>query len=115
MHGPVLTPLEGTDRRWRVVETWRGYGVTIPVGFTTDLASFPRFVEPIMHRNSWCWVIAGVVHDWYTATRYRSRRFADDELRRIAIAEGAPRWQANVVWVAVRLFGAPSWNRPRGM
>ena len=109
MSAPVLTPIG--RRRWRTVGSWTGHGVTVPDGFTTDLASFPAWCEPIMARNELHWIVAGVIHDWHYRTMYRSRIWADARLRDIARAEGAPLWQCWVVWAAVRLFGRPAWNQ----
>jgi hypothetical protein len=111
---PVLEAIKGSDRRWRTVGDWRGHGVTIPHGFVTDLASFPRLVEPFLHRNWWHWVISGLVHDFAYRTHLGKRRkAADDLMRRVAVAEGAPRWQAWIVWASVRLFGRTAWENYR--
>ena len=107
----LLAPIPHSNRRWRVAEDWTAHGVTVPAGFDTDLASFPRVVEPIMHRNSWCWIAAGVLHDHAYRTHYSSRADADELLRSVAVAEGAPRWRARVVWLAVRLFGWRAWHQ----
>lgn len=111
MSAPVLRPIG--DRRWETVGTWRGYGVTIPCGFRTDLASIPPVAELLlrMHRNELHYVVAGLVHDFHYNRQDITRREADRHFRAIARAEGAPRWQTALVYAAVRLFGWPSWRR----
>jgi len=87
-----------------------GIRVTVPAGFTTDMASIPRFF--------WRWfppagnhAAAAVVHDWLYRTRHGVSRFLADALfRDLMAAMHVPAWKRWCMWFALRLFGWRCWK-----
>lgn len=83
--------------------------LNIPTGFTTDLASVPR----------WLWVIfppsgqyqrAAILHDWFYQCRTDLSRFAADAMFREIMAHlGVPTWKRLAMYLAVRSFGWQYW------
>ena len=110
MTPPLLLQPVGSER-WRLVEAWTAHDVTVPEGFTTDLASIPWWCGWLLKRNDIAWIVAGVLHDWSYFTQATDRRTADRKLRDVARAEGAPTWHTRIVYLAVRLFGRSAWRR----
>lgn len=109
MTPPLLLQPIG-EERWRLVETWTAHGVRVGAGFETDLASIPWFCGWLLKRNDIPWIVGGLLHDFAYATQTVTRLDADRQLRDVAIAEGAPRSHAWIVFVAVRLFGWSAWR-----
>jgi len=97
---------------------WKGQGgqcgrITVPLAFITDLTSVPRPMRWLISRAG-PWLEAAVVHDylyvaWDTVergvARERDRKFADDIMLAAMLAAEVPRWQARVIYFAVRTFG----------
>jgi hypothetical protein len=94
------------------------YGkLTAPDGFLTDLASIPRVFRnlPWLDPNGNSRRPA-VIHDWLYDTapgRRYGKDFADAFLRSALLAEGATAGTARAFWLAVHLFGGPSWRAYR--
>jgi hypothetical protein len=79
---------------------------TIPAGFDTDLASIPRIVWPIMSPAKSELMEAAIIHDWlYKETCYFTREETDVIFYDMLRANGTPRWQASIMYYAVRTFG----------
>lgn len=87
---------------------------TVPCGFTSDGASVPRFfwrllsppIDPVTLAPS-------IIHDWlYTQGGIRdlTRLECDRWYRNALIANGYPRWKANITYVGIRLFGWRHWG-----
>lgn len=120
---PLLSHI-GAGDRWQVmlpceIPVGDGLTLTVPSGFTYDLASIPQ-IGPIM------WVVgeddelstlAPLAHDvfyryegavppeWMSPYYRRfSRREADDLLYTLAVRQGCQRWRARIAWAAVRCF-----------
>jgi len=62
----VVTPLGSDPRRWELVDSFKYEGKTdvfeVPMGFTTDFASVPRFFTWLLPRYG-RWTQAAVLHD----------------------------------------------------
>lgn len=85
--------------------------VTVPKGFPTDFASVPR-VPFIYEALGGLAHYAATIHDWlYTHPAYISREDADAVFREAAIASGVPRWKAQLMYWAIRLFGGERYNK----
>lgn len=90
--------------------------ITVPVGFTSDFASIPRFAKWYVDDDEPDIVRAAVVHDFIysrrglLASRGLSRGDADAILKDAMLSSGASETKAFIVWAAVRLGGGPHWN-----
>ena len=86
--------------------------ISVPVGFTTDLASVPRGFR---------WLITGhshtrkpaVVHDYLYAKGYTTRKEADLLFRKGMRDTNTPAWKREAAYLGVRVGGWVSWNRYR--
>lgn len=86
--------------------------LVVPEGFTTDLASVPRFLWPIFPASG-LYQRAAIVHDWLYQSRTRLSRFAADAIFREIMAQlGVPAWKRLAMYFAVRAFGWPHWVSP---
>ncbi len=108
-------------RRWRLVEPLRyemgeegsGKWIEVPADFATDGASIPAVLRVVL--AVWgTYGRAACLHD-YLYSKIRSgilpprwRRYADREFFIAMRACGTAPWLARLLWLAVRLFGAPS-------
>lgn len=95
-----------------LIGEWRGRAYVVPEGFETDLASIPRVVQwllPVIDKH----VYPSIMHDygyedgWPNVTRAQVDRMFLDAMAAI----GVPWWKRNLMWAAVRAFGAPFWGR----
>lgn len=111
-------------RVWLVVADYRihdeGCVLTIPAGFTLDLASIPRalwvvlssidlgLVGPLAHDFLY-WREGATERDTWPPRRY-TRHEADRLFCRLMKLEGVPVWKRSVAYRAVRVFGVTSWG-----
>jgi hypothetical protein len=110
--------LEGDDLTWilgapLVVEVDDGEVITVPIGFTTDGASIPKFAQkltgwkPFEGPQRW----AGIVHDWLYYQDGYDRKRADEIFRDILRAEGATDFRTTAMYWAVRLFSGMAYRK----
>jgi hypothetical protein len=77
-----------------------GKTITVPSGFSTDLASVPR--APVAY-----WVAGGVgnraaaVHDYLVREKVVDRALADSTFKEALLATGVDSWRAELMYVAV--------------
>jgi hypothetical protein len=83
--------------------------ICVPKGFVTDLASIPRIPIIYLLLNGFA-DEPGVIHDYLYSTGIYSRAKADAILREACLTTGVPRWRAELIYLGVRLFGAPHYN-----
>lgn len=126
----VLEPVKEAgsfDRgRWEVVEPLifrslrRNAVISVPVGFSTDLASVPRFLPITYALTGATSVKAAVVHDFLYSGHavyidgelgMLPRAAADDIFDEIMEAEGVPGWRKNLMWAGVRIVGWLSYGK----
>jgi hypothetical protein len=90
-----------------------GYVVSIPDGFTNDLASLPAPAQkaigitrdhPAIRRGALC-------HDWFYRTHLVSKEKADWLLYQACLEDGMQSDKALAVYEAVRLWGFVAWDR----
>jgi hypothetical protein len=82
--------------------------VTVPEGFTTDLASVPRL--PVVYLLTGATGNeAAVVHDFLYTTRPCSRKDADEVFYEAVLASGVPKWRAWIMWAGIRAGGSSHW------
>lgn len=88
-------------------------GITeIPAGFFTDFASVPRIFWPLIPPQGEAQP-PSVVHDYFYTVHPKSdemtmeeeRLFADNLFRDQLIERGISKWQVNIMYRMVRLFG----------
>jgi hypothetical protein len=118
-----------------------GDTIHVPVGFITDFASIPHTIIAIlalamMFVGFWVgmWLAyigaaiilllvkmpnagkygkAAVVHDFLYLFHTRPRHEADDIFKEAMLVSGVPIWEANLMWAAVRIFGAPAYGNSK--
>ena len=105
--------------------------ITVPRGFTTDLASIPSFAWPFLPADG-PWLKAAVVHDFLYKTCGRgqwqhqpygftrkgcepgkdcyTRKEADKILREAMADRGVGPTKASIIYTAVRWFGHGGWG-----
>ena len=98
-----------TPEIWKLLEDYSRDGLTVPAGFTTDLASTPRIVWAFFPR--WDrYAEAAVVHDYLCI---HGLGFTGKQIDKIflnhMIADGVNPWRAFIMWSAVRMFGKKEW------
>ncbi len=98
---------------FRVDETLRHYGVTVPTGFEFDGASVPWAVSWIIPRMSYEVAEAAAVHDYLYRNHSRSRFMADAIFRQILRDFDVPLWRRWLAWAGVRLFGGKPWKESK--
>lgn len=87
------------------------FKLIIPGGFRCDLASIPGpllwlFGPNGRHQR------AALFHDaGYQTQPTAIRSTIDQVFRAIMLDDGVPRWKAELMYVAVRLFGRSAWDR----
>lgn len=101
-YGVVLSQIG--ENRWRLEKTVQEWGVRVPVGFETDLASVPRvlwsLVPPFGRYSK-----AAIVHDRLYNIQDRPKKKADKLFLRAMKDLGVPFWKRKVMYRFVRLFG----------
>ena len=108
---PLIVRWTGSNK-WLVEKELRcesaaGDVIYVPAGSTTDLASIPRVLWPILSPAG-TWARASVVHDWLYQKRL-FRRIRCDELFLEGMMVDGVRERA-VIYRAVRLFGAAAYK-----
>lgn len=123
LSGPPVVYQGGT---WHTTDHWdpRVNGVTlhIPAGTTTDLASVPRFLWPLIAPMELGGIGCPLIHDWiyrhrglpgerraWTPAVRVSRRAADRIFREAMRAAGVGWVKRWVAWAGVRLGGWVPW------
>lgn len=96
-----------------------GLNLIIPEGFSTDFASIPRFLWSFLPPQGYG-TSASVLHDYMYRNRPLQSRFsvgpkarlgieryiADKVFEENLLSSGMKKWQAKIMYWAVRLFGA---------
>lgn len=101
-------------RQFRLLEPFCYYGkgirVELPAGSTTDFASIPRILWPILDpQGEYSWI--AVVHDHCYRHGTHSREVSDAILLEGMRESGVPKWQMWAVYLAVRCFGWISYHK----
>lgn len=95
------------DLRYQIGTT--NFVVTVPAGFVTDFASTPRAIWAVLPPFG-TYQLAAVVHDFLYWDQGCTREQAD-ALLRVAMAESRVEpAKRDVIWQAVRRFGASAWD-----
>lgn len=81
--------------------------VTVPAGFTCDLASVPRWVYCLV--SPYDLVLPALLHDRLYAQQVTTRRYADFVMFSILEQLGSPWYVRYPVWLAIRVFGRRAW------
>lgn len=81
-----------------------GRTVVVPVGFSSDGASVPRFMWAI-YPPFGAYLEAAIVHDWFCVSHEVDYVTAAKVFREAMEACGVPKWRRNKMYFAVRWFG----------
>ena len=87
----------------------RGKSITVPSGFTTDFASVPRGLWPLLPplgKHS----PAALVHDYLYDHRIGTRKEADKIFLDLMLKYSVPKWRAYVMYWGVRIGGKSWWT-----
>jgi len=90
-----------------------GKTYSVPVGFTTDFASIPKWLRWLIPPTG-LYGKAAVLHDWLYRTGIVSRRRADFIFLRAMRVLGVPKWKRRAMYRAVRAFGQKYYQNQRG-
>lgn len=85
--------------------------ITAPKGFGFDMASIPRCLWPIIPRDDRRIARAATIHDYLYTEKCLPRAMADSLFLAIMKEDGMPWTKRTSCYVAVRLFGAASWEK----
>lgn len=105
--------------RTRLMYQGRHQTFVVPVGYVTDFASVPWFVQWFIPRTG-VWTLAAVLHDWLITDGIPaglvSSRDTDGVFRRVLREEGTGFCRRWLMWAGVRL-AAPlnAGRRPSGV
>lgn len=78
--------------------------IVVPKGFTTDFASIPLILLPILGYG-FKYSKASVIHDYLYSTQSLSRKSCDDIFLNVMIEVGINPIKAKLAYYAVRVFG----------
>lgn len=112
---------EGAKSNWFQVREdcyYTGLDLTIPEGFSTDFSSVPRFLWAILPPHGYA-TGASILHDYMYRSRPLQPRFgvgpkarlgieryiADKVFEENLVTSGMKKWQAYLMYIAVRIFG----------
>ena len=98
-----------TPQVWMLLEEYSRDGITVPAGFTTDLASTPRIIWALFPR--WDrYAPAAVVHDYLciNGLGYTGKEI-DNIFHKHMVEDGVKPYRAFIMWACVRLFGNKEW------
>lgn len=110
----ILTRINESFNLYEVYEDCFAPPFIVPKGFVTDFASIPRFLWSVLPPHGAA-MPASVIHDFcYTTHPYGStgsdmeieRVIADQQFKKNLIAAGISKFQAEIMYRAVRWFGA---------
>ena len=103
---------------WELLEPFeyhsKKYGTTrVPVGFTSDGASFPKIVYSIMG-SPWGGKYSkpAVIHDFLYFKKY-NRKKADKIFLEAMKISSVSFWKRRIIYRMLRLFGWLSWRKNR--
>lgn len=83
----------------------------IPEGFTTDLASIPRFFWSIYSPHYVGFILPAIIHDFlYRSPVVHSRQYADRVFFAALLNNGISYWTAFKFYIVVRVFGMFSYK-----
>lgn len=85
----------------------------VPEGFLFDHASVPRIATSIVPPVKSAIAEASVLHDWFYVTNSKNvpRKFADECLKHLTLANGGSKMLANLAYAAVRIGGGGLYNK----
>lgn len=86
---------------------------TVPVGFSTDGASIPRFARWMFNPLGGRAFRAAIVHDWIyrgNSSAGYTRKEADDILLHLMLFDNMPKRKSSMIFRAVRMGGRSSFR-----
>jgi hypothetical protein len=111
---PIITPHDGSDRIWRLVEDYQiaslGVRVDIKAGFLFDGLSIPRvFWRVVGHPLAGRALPGGLTHDALYASHLVDRDLADDIFLDVLTRNSVKWHNRRIMYLAVHLFGGVAW------
>lgn len=106
---PVAVIQRSSKYLFKLKEPLTMSGVSVPVGFETDLASVPRFLWSILPPMG-NYLEAAIVHDFMYRTSYKTKSYADNVFRENMKRYGVKKWKVKTMYFFVRLFGRGSYS-----
>jgi len=112
----IVEPLN--TKCWKLIEPFEYYTETrgietiikVPRGFITDFATVPRFLWTIF--PPWDkYGKAAVIHDYIYKTERFSRFLCDSIFFEAMTVLKVPTWKKELMYLAVRLFGAKHYGK----
>lgn len=95
-------------RKYELVQpfsyTSHNINVYIPAGFITDFASVPRLFWALMPPNG-RYTKAAIIHDYMYHNGMATKKDADLVFKSAMKQLGVPKWKAEIMYFAVRIFG----------
>jgi hypothetical protein len=92
-----------------------GDKIIVPKGFKTNFASVPRFAKFYIDDSHWTIRPGSVIHDYlYSASSAKlgfTRKQADEVLLESMLGLGMRKTQALVIYLTLRLFGGPNYEK----
>ena len=114
-----LVAINADDTRTLMADwstTIGGIRVSVPMGFTTDGASIPRFLWRVCgHPFEAPRIYAAIRHDWHYSGGDPAvdRKTADSIYRSDLLALGVKKWKVNIEYFALRLCGRSHWKNEK--
>lgn len=84
--------------------TKAGESITVPAGMTTDLASIPRAMWPVLSPAG-KWALASVLHDFLYQERIYPQEKCDEIFLEAMLDDGVDSTTAWMMYAAIRAFG----------
>jgi len=114
-----------TELKWKVISKGRKrqlvedytyknsvYNITVKAGFITDGTSIHKVFWVVLSSPFEGPVVYGaVIHDGLYTSMVLPRKVCDGLLRKMIIEAGYNSIKANLVYIAVRLFGSSHWEK----
>lgn len=120
MRYPIITPTLSRDapksrRTMTVLDDWSvSLGdvlLTVPAGFAFDGASIPPPLWPVIGAPfDPQFISAALAHDYAYTVKPVDRKAADVAFRNLLLRDDVGEWRAGLMYRAVRLAGAASWD-----
>lgn len=84
--------------------------ITVPAGFVTDLASFPRILWSLWPPHGQ-YARAAIVHDYLYQYAIQSKQYADTMFLNALAALEVSKWERSLFYWSVKLFGTGNYKK----
>ena len=98
--------------QWEVVQGLEYYGIQVPVGQLADGASIPLIAQFFIKKGGKLFT-PSVIHDTGYHQGFMTRLAIDNIFMNAMVDNGVPKLKRELIYSAVRLFGASSYKGKR--